>query len=931
VTNHNRMKIYTTKNRLLLTFVILLATMSGAFSQTFQVNGDASNHGNGLVKLTSSVPSIPGAWQTASAWSTTKHDLTQPFDRTFAMFFGCESGPDGGDGITFTFQNQGINAVGGSGGFLGIGGVTPAISIEFDTYDGTPHGGGNEIPEDHIAVILNGDVNNGQIFEGPGGVTTSVQPVLNSRDLEDCAQNANDYYTVRIVWDPATQKLMLYEEGVLTVTYTNDLINNVFGGVSDVYWGFTAATGSASNEQWIAPAGTIIPWECTAGTSCCTPFTVVSNSPTTICNNPITLDVVDDAFLRYEWSTGETTPSIDISAPGTYTLNVMQNQFGTSCPGTLEFNIATSGATASISGDATLCNDGTTAPVSVAVAGNMPVSFVYAIDGVAQPPVTGVTASPYVIQGSSPHTYTLVSVSDNSGCNGLVGGTAVLNTYTGVPVGQDDSFSAPGTATLSVTDEGGVYEWYDAPTGGNLVHTGASYTTPTLNNTTTYYVENTAIPGFISKSVALLNQAAGDGPAPGDKEMSGLPKAVLALDFVANESFTLEQITFAVNVILPWETSVVSVTITNQTTSASYTRDSVVTTALAAGEQLMTIPLNYSVVAGNSYRISYEGQNSGGALGGAIRGIMYWQLVAASSFPINTNPELSITTIGAPPTRYPGMFDWRISKGSPAAQCGRTPVVAIACPEAVLSGTTTICNDGTATAPLSVAFTATGPWMFTYSIDGVAQTPVTGVTTSPYVFQSATGSHTYALTAVSNTTGCAGQVSGTAVVTAQNLPQAADVVYPAPGSVQLSVSNPGTDTFEWYDAPTGGTLLHTGTSYTTPELNDTVAFYIENVTVAGLNCGRTRVRAIPDYTALGDLFIPNMVTPNNDGQNDYFKILSLPNGSGLEIYNRWGERVYASSNYDNLWAANNVSDGLYYYLLKLPDGNDFRGWLHVIR
>jgi hypothetical protein len=31
--------------------------------------------------------------------------------------------------------------------------------------------------------------------------------------------------------------------------------------------------------------------------------------------------------------------------------------------------------------------------------------------------------------------------------------------------------------------------WYTAPTGGNLISTGASYTTPTLSSSTTYYVE----------------------------------------------------------------------------------------------------------------------------------------------------------------------------------------------------------------------------------------------------------------------------------------------------------------------------------------------------------------------------------------------------------------------------------------------------------
>ena len=41
-----------------------------------------------------------------------------------------------------------------------------------------------------------------------------------------------------------------------------------------------------------------------------------------------------------------------------------------------------------------------------------------------------------------------------------------------------------------------VFKWYTAATGGTAFFTGASYTTPVLNATTTYYVSaaRTAVP-----------------------------------------------------------------------------------------------------------------------------------------------------------------------------------------------------------------------------------------------------------------------------------------------------------------------------------------------------------------------------------------------------------------------------------------------------
>ena len=671
---HSQLLAIMTKTGLLLILGIILFG-SASFAQTYQVNGNAVNSGGGLVRMTTS---SLGAWQTSSAWSTTKHDLNQPFDQTFDMFFGCENGPNGGDGMTFTFQNQGINAIGGGGGFLGIGGgpiISPAISIEFDTYDGTAAGGLNEIPQDHIAIDVNGDVNNtGNVFAGTSGNVT-VQPIYGGRDLEDCATNSNNYYTIRVVWNPTARTLQLYEEGVLTMTYTRDLINTVFGGNSSVYWGFTAATGTASNEQWIAPSGTIIPWSCSVN-SCCTPFTVTPTGPTMVCSSPISKGTTG-TYASYQWSTGQTTSSVNITTPGTYTVDVIQNQGGNMCPGRATFNVTTSGPTATLSGGATICNDGSSTPLSVALTGTSPWTLTYAIDGVNQPPVTGITSTPYIIAGRAPHTYTLASVGDNGGCNGAASGTAIVNAYSGLPIGHDNTFNAPGSTTLNVDNGGGVYEWYTASTGGTLVYTGTAYNTPTLSATTTYYVRNTSVPTFSSKSVALLNQAAGNGPAPNDINNGGLPKADLWLNFTANSSFTLSRVTCAINVVLPWSSSYLSITINDLTDGTSYLKDTLITAALSAGMQTMPVALNYTTVAGHNYRISYEGQTSSKSLGGSIKGVMYWQLVAASSFPINTNSELSITT-GTPNTRYAGLFDWRITTGSPAASCGRTPVTAYA-------------------------------------------------------------------------------------------------------------------------------------------------------------------------------------------------------------------------------------------------------------
>ncbi len=62
-----------------------------------------------------------------------------------------------------------------------------------------------------------------------------------------------------------------------------------------------------------------------------------------------------------------------------------------------------------------------------------------------------------------------------------------------MPVGNDVTHCGAASFTLSASANG-TLNWYDAVSGGNLLGTGNSYTTPTLTTTTSYYVENQVIP-----------------------------------------------------------------------------------------------------------------------------------------------------------------------------------------------------------------------------------------------------------------------------------------------------------------------------------------------------------------------------------------------------------------------------------------------------
>jgi gliding motility-associated-like protein len=87
-----------------------------------------------------------------------------------------------------------------------------------------------------------------------------------------------------------------------------------------------------------------------------------------------------------------------------------------------------------------------------------------------------------------------------------------------------------------------------------------------------------------------------------------------------------------------------------------------------------------------------------------------------------------------------------------------------------------------------------------------------------------------------------------------------------------------------------------------------------------------------------DLTIPSLITPNEDGRNDYFYLKGIdafgPNE--LIIFDRRGLRVYHDSDYHNDWNGvdyNNhpLPDDTYYYVLKTGKGKPRSGFILIRR
>lgn len=83
--------------------------------------------------------------------------------------------------------------------------------------------------------------------------------------------------------------------------------------------------------------------------------------------------------------------------------------------------------------------------------------------------------------------------------------------------------------------------------------------------------------------------------------------------------------------------------------------------------------------------------------------------------------------------------------------------------------------------------------------------------------------------------------------------------------------------------------------------------------------------------------IPNVITPNGDGMNDQLIIKGLEQygDNELIILNRWGNHVFEQKRYMQNWDGKGLSEGTYFYLLRIKDGagqwQELKGYVTLLR
>ena len=204
---------------------------NSSVSTIFKLNGSASQLATNEIRLTPDAGN-----QSGNAWSYGKVDFAKSFTISYSAYFGTKDAA-GADGIATVFHNSplGVNATGGGGSGIGAQGIANGIVLEIDTYNnGTGFG---DIANDHGQIWVSSNQS------GAGLLTTAT-------DLGNVEDGL--YHNIVVNWNFATKTLSYTLDGINAGIYTfpaGTPITSYFGGVSKVYFGYTASTGGSSNDQ----------------------------------------------------------------------------------------------------------------------------------------------------------------------------------------------------------------------------------------------------------------------------------------------------------------------------------------------------------------------------------------------------------------------------------------------------------------------------------------------------------------------------------------------------------------------------------------------------------------------------------------------------------------------------------------------------------
>lgn len=415
-------------------------------------------------------------------------------------------------------------------------------------------------------------------------------------------------------------------------------------------------------------------------------------------------------------------------------------------------------------------------------------------------------------------TYYVQTTSSNGCASTRTPVTVTVNPLPAAPVANGTTVCPGSSVSLTATASGTV-QWYNAASGGTLLSTGSNYTTPILNTTTTYYVENIS----------------GTCPSP-------RTPVTVTVNGIPNPQFFYSSGTYCISSGNP------TPTINNPAGGTfSSTPGGLVFVSTTTGE------INIAASTPGTYVVSFAGNGTCPVTSTAtisITSSFNSQFSYSGPFCQNAANPLPVFTGGASAGTFsvtpaglvfvnPSTGEIDLSKSTPGTyNVTNTIAGSGSCAASVFTSSVTIDPAVVVNAGPNQTISAGTTAQLAGSVSGGATTGTwsggTGSFSNPNsltaVYTPGAGETSAVLTLTSaDPTGPCGPVSNKVTITINPIPAAPTVPATSTcmgGNSTLSATAPG-GTYQWYDAATGGNLLATGPSFTTPPLTANTTYYVQ--------------------------------------------------------------------------------------------------------
>lgn len=311
-----------------------------------------------------------------------------------------------------------------------------------------------------------------------------------------------------------------------------------------------------------------------------------------------------------------------------------------------------------------------------------------------------------------------------------------------------------------------------------------------------------------------------------------------------------------------------------------------------------------------------------------VNGTGTWTVLAGSG--TFSSPNSGSTTVSGL-NAGTNTFVWTIVNGTCPASSDTVNVTSELPPAAAFAGAdTTICAD-------SIQLNANSPAAGTGAWTAVTAGPSVSAAGNPAAtaLNLAAGQNVFVWTISSGTT-CPASTD-TVIITVDEYPTTANAGADISSDqviITLAGNDPATGTGAWNNLSAEGNILapnNYNSSFIVTESGEfTLTWTISNgVCPSSTDTVHIEIEFDP---------IPEIITPNGDGQNDVFliKALQFNNNIRLSIFNRWGNIVYYTEDYKHDFDGRNnagveLEEDSYFYQVEANGIEKFKGYLLIKR